>query len=80
MPQLSGVPGGNRLSADLFTPVTPILTNIFCFFSAAYAQSPPPALARVPSTDPGLIFLAGQQRLTHAQVAELPPSSGLPAF
>jgi hypothetical protein len=34
MPQLSGVPGGNRLSADLFAPVTPFLTNIFCFLSA----------------------------------------------
>ena len=27
----------------------------------------------MPSTDSGLIFFAGQQRLTHAQVAELPP-------
>jgi hypothetical protein len=80
MPQLSGVQGGNRLSADLFASVTPILTNIFCLFSAACGQSPLPALASMPSTERGLILFAGQQRLTHAQVAELPPSSGLPAF
>jgi len=46
--------------------------EIFYVFSATYAQSPLPALACMPSTDRGLIFLAGQQCLTHAQVAEQP--------
>jgi hypothetical protein len=72
MPQSTDLPKGNRLSADSLAPVTPIPTNIFCFFSAAYEQSLPPALARMPSTELGLIFFAGQQRLTRAQVAELP--------
>ena len=47
--------------------------DIFCLFSVAYAQSPTPALALMPSTERGLILFAGQQSLTHAQVAELPP-------
>jgi hypothetical protein len=54
--------------------------EIFYFISVTYAQVPPTAVASMRFTEYGLIFFAGQQRLTRAQVAKTAPSSGLPAF
>jgi hypothetical protein len=45
---------------------------IFCFFLTTYAQFLQTALATLLSTQIGLIFLAGQQPLTRAQVAKQP--------
>ena len=43
--------------------------EIFCLFSFIYAQPPPPRPCHMLFTERGLIFFAGQQSLTRAQVA-----------